>query len=512
MNRQQSQLVTRQCARLTLAPFLVLFCLIVPFDARAAAPQQSLVVSVRGVRDGDTLRGTVVIEAVVSGVSIQRVRFELGGPRPVVHEEGVPPYHFMGDIGETPIGWNTAEHPDGDYRLTVIAYNAAGRSDVRQVHFAIDNSGRLPGTAVSLPAGAVVGLAGTPHLWIADDAGVLHWAGDTWALVGRDVLWDWRLEVTFEELMRFPRGDPWLSAWMLKDGDAIYHVNWEVGDEWPRLLHVRSIEDLEAVGVNAANYGSVLIEREAWEAGYGLSVESLEVGELPRVMPPPPPPPPPPATPPVVAAAPAPPPAPPPPPATTGSTGGLFALVDTFSSPDGTPLEAHDRVWRTAGNSWEVVGGRARMRAPGVSGIATVDTGRPDHEISAAITLPSSTARYPDDWFAGLFGRYADADNNIRARYLYQDNSPEVEVWEISNGRGTLLDFVNLGPDALLPGSMHTMRLVVDGARVLVYHNGVLVAEGRTSLTGGTRAGIGVSDNLPYGQPQWDDVHVRALR
>ena len=30
--------------------------------------------------------------------------------------------------------------------------------------------------------GTVVALQGTPHLWIADEYGVLHWAGDTWAL------------------------------------------------------------------------------------------------------------------------------------------------------------------------------------------------------------------------------------------------------------------------------------------------------------------------------------------
>jgi hypothetical protein len=87
-----------------------------------------------------------------------------------------------------------------------------------------------------------------------------------------------------------------------------------------------------------------------------------------------------------------------------------------------------------------------------------------------------------------------------------------VEVWEINAGRGTLLDFVNLGPDALKPGSTHTMRLVVDGRQVVVYHDGAPVARGQTGLTGAPRAGIGVSDNLPVGRPQWDDVRVRALR
>ena len=118
------------------------------------------------------------------------------------------------------------------------------------------------------------------------------------------------------------------------------------------------------------------------------------------------------------------------------------------------------------------------MGAPGLSGGATVDTGRPDHEVQAAIILPTSTERYPSDWFAGLFARYTDSESNLRIRYLYQDNSPEVELWEIDAGRATLLDFVNLGPDALLPGSTHTLRVVVQGRQVVAYHDGVPVARG----------------------------------
>ena len=34
----------------------------------------------------------------------------------------------------------------------------------------------------SFAHGAVVALQGTPHLWFADEHGVLHWGGDTRAL------------------------------------------------------------------------------------------------------------------------------------------------------------------------------------------------------------------------------------------------------------------------------------------------------------------------------------------
>ena len=44
--------------------------------------------------------------------------------------------------------------------------------------------------------GAVVALEGTPHLWIADEQGVLHWGGDTRALAGRHINWSARTEVS----------------------------------------------------------------------------------------------------------------------------------------------------------------------------------------------------------------------------------------------------------------------------------------------------------------------------
>jgi len=73
-----------------------------------------------------------------------------------------------------------------------------------------------------LPHGAVISLKGTPHLWIADEEGILHWGGDTRALTGKFIDWSNRVEVTVDQLKSLPGGDPWLSAGLLKDGDPIY--------------------------------------------------------------------------------------------------------------------------------------------------------------------------------------------------------------------------------------------------------------------------------------------------
>ena len=140
--------------------------------------------------------------------------------------------------------------------------------------------------------GTVVALRGTPHLWIADRQGVLHWAGDTRALADKYVRWgrESRVEVTLEQLRRLSRGDPWLSAGLLKDGDPIYLVKWENDWSEPRLLHIQSIGDVELFGITGSNYGSFVLDRPTWEARFGRSVaglqrSALDVVTMPRALP-----------------------------------------------------------------------------------------------------------------------------------------------------------------------------------------------------------------------------------
>jgi len=132
--------------------------------------------------------------------------------------------------------------------------------------------------------GAVVALEGTPHLWIADDQGVLHWGGDTRALAGRHINWNARIEVSLAGLRALPKGDPWLSAGLLKQGDPIYLVKWET--EWPvpRLLHIQSIADVEIFGINETNYGNFVLDVATWESRYGMSVASLQRSVLPAAV------------------------------------------------------------------------------------------------------------------------------------------------------------------------------------------------------------------------------------
>ena len=128
-------------------------------------------------------------------------------------------------------------------------------------------------------------LQGTPHLFLVDDQGVLHWNGDTRALQGRDVDWGTRTEVTLDALRALPRGDPWLSAGLLKDGDPIYLVKWETGEAVPRLLRIQSVADVDLFGIHGSNYGALVVDRGLWEQRFGLSVASMGKGNLPPADP-----------------------------------------------------------------------------------------------------------------------------------------------------------------------------------------------------------------------------------
>ena len=134
----------------------------------------------------------------------------------------------------------------------------------------------------ALPAaGAIVALRGTPHLWIADSQGTLHWSGDTRALAGRAVNWAARTEVSLEQLRAMRRGKPWLSAGLLKDGDPIYFVKWESDWSTPQLLHILSIADVELFGISATNYGQLVLDRTTWEQRFNVPASSLQRGVLP---------------------------------------------------------------------------------------------------------------------------------------------------------------------------------------------------------------------------------------
>ena len=137
-----------------------------------------------------------------------------------------------------------------------------------------------PAEQFTVTDGMVVGVQNTPHLFIGDGGGVLHWAGDTRALANVNVVWSNRRDVSVDTMKGMNRGDPYLSSGLVKSGDPIYLSKWETNANQPTLLHIQSIQDVELFGINASNYGKFVMSQADWEAKYGFKVDSLQKGEL----------------------------------------------------------------------------------------------------------------------------------------------------------------------------------------------------------------------------------------
>ena len=135
-------------------------------------------------------------------------------------------------------------------------------------------------TAIDLAPGTPIYLRDTPHLYLVGADRQLHWLGDTRALEGETVLWNQRRTWSYSQLARTPLGDPYLSAGLLKDGDPIYLVKWEHDWEYPKLLHIPSIKDVELFGINGRNYGRFVMDTASWEARYGFTVSDLQHDRL----------------------------------------------------------------------------------------------------------------------------------------------------------------------------------------------------------------------------------------
>ncbi|HEX2037062.1 MAG TPA: hypothetical protein VHS99_23020 [Chloroflexota bacterium] len=128
--------------------------------------------------------------------------------------------------------------------------------------------------------GTVLELKGTDHLWVVDQQGTMRWAGDSRSLEGQGAGLAPHEAVTADELRQVAVGAPLLSAPLLKHNEAIYVLRWDRTASAPMLEQVQSPADLQLLGVNADNYGSLVLDRETWEQRTGINPEILSVGVL----------------------------------------------------------------------------------------------------------------------------------------------------------------------------------------------------------------------------------------
>jgi hypothetical protein len=140
----------------------------------------------------------------------------------------------------------------------------------------------------TLVPGTVVTLNGLPYLWVADDADVLHWVGDTRALLNVSLNWGEQRTLTREQMIELARarriGAPTLSAGLVRLGDAIYLVRWEVDQLSPTLMRVAEPGDLDVFGVSGENYGATVMDSSAWQQRFGVPPDTLTKGSLASVV------------------------------------------------------------------------------------------------------------------------------------------------------------------------------------------------------------------------------------
>lgn len=97
-------------------------------------------VTLRGVAEGEVLRGRVVVEGRVAATDVERMEFQIDGPRDHRHIEYGAPFTLFGGLDGVPHGWDTTTFPDGTYTLTVTAIDRRGQQLARLVRFSIANT------------------------------------------------------------------------------------------------------------------------------------------------------------------------------------------------------------------------------------------------------------------------------------------------------------------------------------------------------------------------------------
>jgi hypothetical protein len=138
------------------------------------------------------------------------------------------------------------------------------------------------GAPAAPAAGEVIALENTPHLFVRDEAGVVHLAADPGALAraGQRVDWRNRQDVSVDELRRMTRGEPLLSMSLVKIGGAIYLPQVPADGSAPVLRLIDSVDTLTLLGISGDAYGRDVLDQPAWEARYGLQTSSLRTEDL----------------------------------------------------------------------------------------------------------------------------------------------------------------------------------------------------------------------------------------
>lgn len=182
---------------------------------------------------------------------------------------------------------------------------------------------------------------------------------------------------------------------------------------------------------------------------------------------------------------------------TVADGAGRTVVHDTFAEPSGKRLQNHrldvGGPWREYAGRWTVAHGSlvpVEADPSGGSALAAVATGLTDVGVAATFALPSGDAAgASDSWVGGPVLRYTDGRSFIWARFLRRPGGAALELWEHVGGASQLLGVSDV-TGLMTPEGRHTIKAAAVGKRVAAYLDGVLVAEGTTTVLSGTWAGL----------------------
>jgi hypothetical protein len=136
----------------------LLVALLIPLATRSSEAAQSaaaagpVITGFQGVGAGQAISGKVAIQALVSGARIEAVAFQLDGPKSKSYTDRRAPYFFLGDDDGTPKTWNTAQYPNGAYKLTATVTDQRGGRGTGTIQFTVANGTPAPtATSTQMP-------------------------------------------------------------------------------------------------------------------------------------------------------------------------------------------------------------------------------------------------------------------------------------------------------------------------------------------------------------------------
>ncbi|MEZ4524010.1 MAG: putative glycoside hydrolase, partial [Thermomicrobiales bacterium] len=101
-------------------------------------------VEVSGLADGQTVSGSITVEARPSASSVENVRFYLDGG--FVWQEGQAPYYLGGDENGNPYGFDTGEWSGGGHTLRVVVTYSNGSTDSKEIDFSVSSGSSQSGS------------------------------------------------------------------------------------------------------------------------------------------------------------------------------------------------------------------------------------------------------------------------------------------------------------------------------------------------------------------------------